>query len=102
MPLVTVKLVANEKMGDFYFTKNQEAKAKELLKSGAYTEAGSFFLNEEGEAAAEEIFDMTNNPGRQYEREKYYGRKRSLSVGDIVNVDGADWLCCSMGWWKLP
>lgn len=40
----------------------------------------------EGEAIADELFDLTNNPGRQVEREEKYGRGRSLSVGDIVKV----------------
>lgn len=51
-----------------------------------------------GEAAAEEMFDLTNNPSRQGEREVKYGRLRSVSTGDIVTVDGVDYLCCSMGW----
>ncbi|HEX8605111.1 MAG TPA: hypothetical protein VF774_20875 [Pseudoduganella sp.] len=38
------------------------------------------------EDIADELFDLTNNPGRQQEREQKYGRGRSLSVGDIVKV----------------
>lgn len=47
---------------------------------------------------ADEMFDLTNNPGRQEEREKTYGRGRSLSVGDIVEADSKQLLCCSFGW----
>ena len=50
---------------------------------------------------AEEVFDLTNNPGRQDEREELYGRFRSVSVGDIVEVDGVPFLCASMGWTAL-
>lgn len=51
-----------------------------------------------GEDAAEEMFDLTNNPFRQDEREQKYGRGRSLSVGDVVEVDGVKWACNSVGW----
>lgn len=57
------------------------------------------------EEAAEEAFDLTNNPSRQDERELVYGRGRSLSVGDIVEVEDRHdpekvtaWLCMSAGW----
>jgi hypothetical protein len=98
MSLVAIKLVDSEKMFDFYRTDDAVALAKKLLASGQYKEVGNFFFNEEGETAAEEAFDMTNNPCRQYERAKYYGRGRSVSVGDIVEVDGVNYLCSSFGW----
>lgn len=50
------------------------------------------------EIIADEMFDLTNNPSRQDEREEAYGRGRSLSVGDIVEADGKKLLCCSFGW----
>ena len=51
-----------------------------------------------GEDAAEEAFDLTNNPMRQEERERVYGRGRSVSVGDVIDVDGKMFLCSSIGW----
>jgi hypothetical protein len=48
--------------------------------------------------AAEEVFDLTNNPNRQEERVEKYGVLRSLSVGDIVKVGDTHVLCCSVGW----
>lgn len=51
-----------------------------------------------GESVAEEMFDLTNNPNRQDEREILYGTKPSISVGDIVEVDGIDYFCSSIGW----
>lgn len=54
-----------------------------------------------GEDAAEEAFDLTNNPYRQEERELKYGRGRSLSVGDIVQSNGEKFLCMSCGWEKM-
>ena len=88
-------------MGSFYFTKNPEALARKLLAEGYYKVAGTMAVDAEGEDVAEEVFDITNNPSRQDEREELYGKFRSVSVGDIVCVDGDDWLCCSQGWWKL-
>lgn len=62
----------------------------------------------EGEQFAEEMFDLTNNPSRQEERELLYGRGQSLSTGDIVEVEDrndpeivTDWLCLGIGWFKL-
>ena len=54
-----------------------------------------------GEAAAEEMFDLSNNPGRDDERAAKWGPHRSLSVGDVVHVDGESFLCVSVGWIKL-
>jgi hypothetical protein len=98
MANATIKLLSNDKMGEFYFTKDQVATAKAMIAEGLYSDAGSFFVSEDGEAAAEVMFDMTNNPAREYERAKYYSRGRSVSVGDIIEVDGVNYLCCSCGW----
>lgn len=50
----------------------------------------------------EEVFDLTNNPSRQDERERIYGRFASVSVGDIVVVDGRNYVCDTIGWKELP
>ena len=55
----------------------------------------------EGEKAAEEIFDLTNNPSRQAERSVRYGRGRSISVGDIVEVNKVLYVCGPQGWEKV-
>lgn len=61
----------------------------------------SFVIKQDGEEAAEEIFDLTNNPSRMEEfRESTampYGY-RSVSVGDIVEVNGVDYFCNNVGW----
>ena len=99
--LVKVLLVDSAKMAEFYFTKNLDALAVGLFVEGFYKDAGEFAVFGEGEEAAEEVFDLTNNPGRQDERAQLYGRGRSLSVGDLVEVDGVLWLCASTGWRAL-
>ena len=59
-------------------------------------------LQQSGEAAAEELFDLTNNPSRKDERDQALWERQSLSVGDIVQVDKEYFLCESIGWKKLP
>lgn len=102
MAVATIKLVNGELLGSFYFTKNPAELAQKLLAEGYYKVQGTMAVpGLEGEAVAEEVFDLTNNPGRDDERAELYGRFRSVSVGDIVNVDGVDWLCCSEGWAQI-
>lgn len=55
----------------------------------------------EGEDAAEDMFDLTNNPSRQEERQQKYGCRRSLSVGDVVQVGNDNYVCGEYGWVKL-
>ena len=102
MAVATIKLVNPDLMGSFYFQKDPVALARKMLVEGSYHVQGTMGVpGREGEDVAEEVFDLTNNPGRQEEREELYGRHRSVSVGDIVNVDGEDFLCCSFGWQRL-
>lgn len=49
-------------------------------------------------AAANEAFDLTNNPSRQLEREQVYGCGPSVSIGDVVEVDGLNYICRPVGW----
>ena len=102
MAVATIKLVNGELMGQFYFTSDPITLARKLISEGYYKVQGSMGIEgKNGMDVAEEIFDLTNNPSRQEEREELYGNFRSVSVGDIVNVDGNDWLCCKQGWWKM-
>ena len=55
-----------------------------------------------GEDAAEEAFDISNNPNRDDEREQVGWKGFSMSVGDIAIVDGIGYFCASSGWGKLP
>jgi hypothetical protein len=102
MAAATIRLVSDECMSEFFFKDNQVALAQRLLTQGQYRTVGTMGVpGLNAEDAAEEVFDLTNNPSRQTEREDLYGRGRSVSVGDIVNVDGVDYLCASMGWIEL-
>jgi len=95
--VVTVKLAPAELMIAFYTSRRGQANVA-MDNYKFYEVRPCFAVDAEGEAAAEEVFDLTNNPYRQDEREQLYGRGRSVSVGDIVEVDGVNYLCKSTGW----
>lgn len=103
--IATIRLLDENYMGSFYFTREpaeQIKLAKDLMAKGVYRiEANIVADGFEGEKAAEEMFDLTNNPGRQEEREERYGRGRSVSVGDIVSSGGNSYLCMSRGWSQI-
>ena len=96
MANITIKLAPTKLRGELYFTDNKAkyAKAWEPL----YTVHGPIAVEATGIEAAEEAFDLTNNPSREDERDRFYGKHRSVSVGDIVQVDDVDYLCDSFGW----
>ena len=98
MSQVSIFLAPIDLMGAFYVKDQAKLATKNIHR---YTEAASWGTIWEGEKAAEDAFDLTNNPSRQYEREEFYGRQRSVSVGDVVDVDGELFLCASFGWRKL-
>ena len=64
---IQVKLVAEKFMSEFYFNRAQKPDqiARQLRDLGQYREAAHFAVFGEGEEAAEEVFDLTNNPSRQ-------------------------------------
>ena len=55
-----------------------------------------------GEAAAEEAFMIFNAPEEFLDEDErriaQQYRGHSLSVGDVVEVDGVDYLCSGVGW----
>lgn len=70
----------------------------EMREAGAYRYIGVFETELAGELAAEEMFDLSNNPDREQERRERWGDCRSLSVGDIVQVNDDSWVCGVVGW----
>lgn len=58
----------------------------------------SFEIDLIGEEAAEEIFDLSNNPGRYNEWQNKTLGAPALSVGDLVEVDSEIYLCENIGW----
>lgn len=89
-------------MGEIYFNKDKAALAHRLFNEGGYNTLWQFVTDARvPEKICEEVFDLTNNPSRQDEREEGYGTGKSLSVGDIVEINDVAYLCDSMGWVKL-
>lgn len=100
MAVVKVKFLDPKQMLSMYRgIDKQVGTARAALEAGYYTEESELFVvNGDSKDAADEVFDLTNNPGRQDERQEKYGCGRSLSVGDIVVVGEEQWLCMSFGW----
>lgn len=101
MAQVNVYLLEDARFGEVYGSRPLD-KALALIDQGAYKKKASFDLAVNGEAAAEELFDLSNNPGRDAERFRRWGRNRSLSVGDLVQTEGETYLCAPVGWVALP
>jgi len=102
MSKIIIKLAPSEVRRDFcLFENNADLICASALKSGKYEIFPAFEAIQQGEAGAEEAFDLTNNPSRQKERVIKFGCFRSVSVGDIVEVDGKDFLCDNFGWCEI-
>lgn len=99
MSSVIIKHLKDFRLSIDLHGRNPVERVKQLLAEGMYQPVATFGLPDYNSvAAAEECYDLTNNPARQEEREQMYGRIRSVSVGDIVTVDDVDFVCCSFGW----
>lgn len=106
MKTIRIKLLRSDYIRDLLINRDTLTEgAQRFLDEGKYltlpviqNTCASEMSNEE---CAEEMFDLTNNPSRQDEREAIYGNSRSLSVGDVVEVDGVNLVCCSIGWVEL-
>ena len=99
MAKVRIMLAPSIVMRNAYFEEDLPAYVKDLLTG--YKIYPAIEVSQIGKDAAEEAFDLTNNPWRQAEREAKYGRDRSISVGDIVDVDGKMFVCSRDGWEKI-
>lgn len=62
----------------------------------------TYLTEAEGYEACEEAFHIFNAPTEMLEEWQQYISKAysgpSLSVGDIVEVNDEEYLCCSLGW----
>jgi hypothetical protein len=101
MSNVTVYFLNRREAIRFYMEKDKVKLVSELQDNGEYSPNWTFERHGEAEDICEYVFDVTNNPARQDEREAVYGRGPSLSVGDIVSVNGTAYLCDSVGWVKV-
>lgn len=99
MTVAIIHLCPNDVLREISFCNDTVGMARENFSR--YTKMPPISVTISAEDAAEEMFDLTNNPYRQKEREEKYGRGRSLSCGDVVEVDGDLFLCSSVGWEKM-
>lgn len=62
----------------------------------------TYLTDAKGSDAAEQAFHIFNAPESMLEEWQQFIQKAykgpSLSVGDIAEVDGVEYLCCSFGW----
>lgn len=98
MSKVTIHLGTRLILREIFFKDDDEKMALVRSELPHYTVGGTFETELTGEDAAEEAFDLTNNPSRQEEREEKYGNGRSVSSGDVIEVDGVKYVCMSIGW----
>ena len=104
MNICKVYLIENAAYRSFYAADGDLDVARavpEMREAGAYRYIGVFETELAGELAAEEMFDLSNNPGREQERSERWGDWRSLSVGDIVQVNDDSWVCGVVGWVRV-
>lgn len=109
MAFVTIKYLHPELMATFMFGRFEDNEYEEFVNNpNNYNTIATYASHiTDAEDAAEEAFDITNNPSREKERFDLIGRSRSLSVGDIVEVveqsNGPTrrFVCESVGWKEL-
>lgn len=99
-------LVLHPPRNFFPYGSDSVAQARALYSQRLYVTGNRIDMPDcklEGEEAAEECFDVTNNPSRQDEREAVYGLHRSVSVGDIVIIEntGGAYYCASTAWVQI-
>lgn len=82
---------------DSYFMTADQVKAA-LEK---YEVTAIFYGEGDDDELCEMAFDISNNPARTAQRAWFFGNNRSLSVGDVVKVNGRPYLCASVGWVAL-
>ena len=99
MSKVIIKLAPSKLLAQIFFTDDKAKLATSMLSW--YEAQDPIIMSEEGIHAAEEAFELTNDPSREEERNVRYGNHRSVSTGDIVEVDGVNYLCGSFGWITL-
>ena len=99
MSIVTIHYLKEEHFPNSRFGHSQH------IDSSHYKVVVTYGSTKSGEAAAEEAFDLSNNPMLEDSRTKHFGNQRSLSVGDIVEVAEnhrtRKYYCQPFGWKEL-
>ena len=105
MAIVSIKLAPLHIRRDLFVSPDVTALVTAYLH--IYIDAGKFVVPQNGEDAAEEAYDVTNNPSREDERFSIgMGEHRPVCVGDVVQVMNdngriTNYVCNAMGWTTL-
>ena len=99
MSKVTIFLAPDKMLGRVFFGVDTVNLVKDYFHR--YKECPPIEVEQTGKEAAEEAFDLTNNPSRDSERVIKYGQGRSVSAGDVIDVDGKKFICLSFGWHEM-
>ena len=94
---VHIFLAPDHLFGSFELYRS-EALEQVRTNRASYRLVGMIPTNLVGEDAAEMVFDISNNPSKETIKESMGWTGRSLSVGDIVVVDGAEFVALPVGW----
>lgn len=104
MTMVKVHLCPQNLRREIFITENLPSFVKDnFLK---YAETHFFTVPQAGEEAAEEVFDLSQNPSRDEERLSVYRNHRPVCVGDVVECLHRDrsrqfFLCDPIGWTQI-
>ena len=94
---VHVFLAPDHLFGSFELYRSEALEQVRTHRS-MYRLAGMIPTDLVGEAAAEMVFGLANDPSKETAKESMGWTGRSLSVGDIVVVDGVEFVCLPVGW----
>jgi hypothetical protein len=94
---VQIFLAPDDMIGSFELYRD-EALEQVRTNRPHYRLAGMIETNLVGEDAAEMVFGLANESSKEAVKESMGWVGRSFSVGDIVVVDGAEFVCLPVGW----
>jgi hypothetical protein len=97
---VHVFLAPDHLFGSFELYRS-EALEQVRTNRSSYRLAGMIPTDLVGEDAAEMVFSLANDPSKETIKESMGWTGRSLSVGDIVVVDGVEFVALPVGWKNL-
>jgi hypothetical protein len=100
--LVTIKYVPDNLMRDFFCQPMVDREWWVVQNLQHFVSSPTWdYSDDSHEEICEEFFDITNNPSRKSEHRELVGNFRSISVGDVIQVDNSLYLCDSVGWKEI-
>lgn len=104
MTMVKVHLCPQNLRREIFTTENLASFVQDNFQ--VYGQTHYFTVPQVGEEAAEEAFDLSQNPSRDEERLRVYRDYRPVCVGDVVECLHRDqshqfFLCDPIGWTQI-